>query len=89
MPSMPSIPTSTTSYTTSSGLYDSHGIRQDLGDYNHLVNAFDSKSDIFNQQTYEVRIDAEADLMIALEALKNEFKYLKMDIQSLGRTLER
>ena len=42
---------------------------------------------MFDQQTYEVRIDAEADLMIALEALKNEVKELRSSLLSLDAAI--
>ena len=38
---------------------------------------------MFDQETYEVRVDAEADLMIALEALKNEVKDLTTGFHTL------
>ena len=54
-----------------------HGLAKALGNYDQLVDAFDHHDEIFDQATYEVNVESQADLMIALEALKNEFRDLR------------
>ena len=39
----------------------------------------------FDQESYEVRIDAEADLLVALEALKNEVRDLDEKVEDLAQ----
>ena len=45
-------------------------------DFNRNVYEFDDTKQIWNQENYEERVKAEADILVALEAMKTEAKFL-------------
>ena len=53
------------------------------GKFDKYVDEFNSKKEVFNTETYDARVHAEADLMIALEAFKKEVNDLSEDFLSL------
>lgn len=52
-------------------------------DFNKQVYHFDEDDNIFDQAEYEARVQAEAELMIALEALKHSIIFLRKEIDSM------
>ena len=53
------------------------------GKFDKYVDEFNSKKEVFKSETYDARVHAEADLMIALEAFKKEVNELAEDFHSL------
>ena len=51
--------------------------------FNKKVYHFEEKENIFDQKDYEERVRSEADLMIALEALKQSIVYSRDDVNNL------
>lgn len=51
------------------------------------MSSFDKNENIFTQQTYEVRINAEADIIVALEALKDEVHWLTHSLSEMEQTI--
>ena len=47
---------------------------------------FDEDQNIFDQKAYESRVKVEAELMIALEALKTSIVHLKQDIDTINES---
>ena len=45
-------------------------------DFNKAVSSFREEEQVFDQQDYEERVKVEADLMVALEAMKTSTTYL-------------
>ena len=56
-------------------------------DFNRNVYEFDDTKQIWNQENYEVRVKAEADILVALEAMKTEAKFLEEDTVSISEFL--
>ena len=56
-------------------------------DFNRKVYHFEEKDNIFDQKEYEARLQAEADLMIALEALKQTIVFLRKEVDTLREGL--
>lgn len=54
-----------------------------MADFDEAVADFRSNQEVFGQDTYEHRVDSEADLLIALEALKNEVRELTQNFQKM------
>ena len=54
----------------------------DRDNYKKRVEEYDLLDPAFDQETYEVRINAEADLMVSLEALKIDVTEIEADIQN-------
>ena len=52
-------------------------------DFNHQVYKFDEDHQIWDQNDYEERTKAEAELLVALEALKQSVSILSYDISRL------
>ena len=52
----------------------------DRDNYKKRVEEYDLLDPAFDQETYEVRINAEADLMVSLEALKIDVTEIEADI---------
>ena len=52
-------------------------------EFNKRVFSFEEDDNVFNQKTYEGRIEAEAKLMIALEAFKSTIVILSSNIEKL------
>ena len=53
------------------------------GQFDKYVNEFNPEKIVFNEDTYETRVHAEADLMIALEAFKKEVNDMAEDFHAL------
>ena len=43
-------------------------------DFNSAVKSFDVNKSVFNQQSYDARVRAEAEVMVAIENMRNELK---------------
>ena len=56
-------------------------------DYNRRVYHFDEQKNIFDQHEYEARLSSEADLMIALEALKQTIVHLRKEVDEMREGL--
>ena len=54
-------------------------------EFNKRVFSFEEDDNVFNQKTYEGRIEAEAKLMIALEAFKSTIVILSSNIEKLQK----
>ena len=54
----------------------------DRDNYKKRVEEYDLLDPAFDQETYEVRINAEADLMVSLEALKIDVTEIEVDIKN-------
>jgi len=54
-----------------------------------MVYHFDEGKNIFDQKTYEARIKAEAELMIALEAIKMSTVIFSKDLDSFNENAAR
>ena len=67
-------------YANSGSYYDSLYNGSGTSSYGPKVAAFDSQKAVFDQQTYEIRIDAEADIMVTLEAVKQMVGELQVDL---------
>lgn len=52
-------------------------------DFNKAVYNFDENKNIFDQKTYEARVRAEAELMLALESLKESVRHLGSDFKAI------
>ena len=52
-------------------------------DFNKAVYNFDENKAVFDQKTYEARVRAEAELMIALESLKESVRHLDVDFRTV------
>ena len=58
-------------------------------DFNKQVYEFDSRNDkIFDQQEYESRVRTEAEMLVALEALKDTTQWLDYNIHDLIGVIE-
>lgn len=53
-------------------------------DYNRQVYSFDTKDQIWDQQDYNERVKVEAEILVALEALKTSVSYLHFEIDSIN-----
>ena len=53
-------------------------------DFNKQVYNFNENKEIWDQNDYEERVKAEAEILVALEAMKESVMYLGYDIQGLG-----
>ena len=56
-------------------------------DFNKQVYDFDERKHIWDQNDYEERVKVEAELMVALEALKSSVNYLTIDIGKLDQII--
>ena len=52
-------------------------------DYNRQVYNFDSGKNVWNQEDYNERVKVEAELLVALEALKEAATYLNADLDDI------
>ena len=52
-------------------------------DFNRQVYSFDENKSIWDQNDYEERVKVEAELLVALEALKSSASYLAFDVHTL------
>ena len=52
-------------------------------DFNKSVYNFNQRSQTFDQGEYETRVKVEAELMVALESLKESITYLNYDLQQV------
>ena len=57
-------------------------------DFNKQVYNFDDDKNIFDQKSYEMRVKIEAELMIALESLKESVKLLEGDTTTVGKIVK-
>jgi len=57
-------------------------------DFNKQVYQFDESEDIFDEEDYACRVRVEAHMLVALEALKEEVRWLHEDVDSLMSSLE-
>ena len=73
------------SYADYSAPSEYKGSDHDLqkGQFDKYVDEFNPEKIVFNTDTYETRVHAEADLMIALEAFKKEVNELAENFHSL------
>ena len=62
---------------------DSHYGDVPTGDFWNQVDDFDAWKEIWGQSDYEQRLDSEATIMVALEALREELVHLDADIDDL------
>lgn len=53
-------------------------------DFNKQVYQFNENKQIWDQNDYEERVKVEAEMLVALEALKTSVNYLGYDIHSIG-----
>ena len=53
-------------------------------DFNRQVYSFDTENMIWDQQDYNERVKVEAEILVALEALKTSVSYLHFDIDSIN-----
>lgn len=73
---------------------DSHGTHSyydgeyELNDFYHEVHEFDTCDEIWNQDDYEERLETEAELMVALEAIREALVQLDSDIHELETCIE-
>ena len=58
------------------------------GDFEVKVDDFDSNDEIWNQSDYEERLETEAELMVALEAIRGALVLLDTDIAQLENCIE-
>ena len=70
--------------------YDQHVVRDHRSnpnipssEYNKQVYQFEENDNVFDQKEYEVRVQNEAKLMIALEALKSSVTLIRKDIDAV------
>ena len=52
-------------------------------DFNKQVYQFNEKKQIWDQNDYEERVKVEAEILVALEALKTSVNYLNFDVSSI------
>ena len=72
--------TSTHNNSHSSGFSATQDIYEYTGDFDAKVEEFDSCDEIWNQSDYEERLETEAELMVALEAIREALVVLDGDI---------
>lgn len=57
-------------------------------DFNKQVYNFDEKKAIWDQNDYEERVKMEAEILVALEALKSSVSYIDYDIHSIDERVK-
>ena len=65
-----------------------HDINEYTGDFDVKVDEFDTCDEIWNQSDYEERLETEAELMVALEAIREALVVLDSDIGELEHCIE-
>jgi len=58
------------------------------GDFNRRVYQFDDSRAIWDQKDYEERVKVEAEMLVALEALKESLSYAAYDVHDLGQSIQ-
>ena len=57
-------------------------------DFNKQVSEFAGSKNIFEQANYENRVKIEAEMMVALEGLKEAVTYLSFDVQEVQARID-
>ena len=67
---------------------DASDINEYTGNFGERVSGFDHNDEIWNQSDYEERLETEAELMVALEAIREALVSLDKDIGDLEFCIE-